>query len=144
MWPVILIVEARNRISTGSDYGNYVKVDGPTAKLSGAERAVYAVKGEMVAPLSVRLNPLLCGLWVRRGGPKLLANSSHPATGPIARAKAENRAPAATWRSSGNRIAPHTPQGHRQIDSPTSPSRTCCSRRGRSPGLHSLATCATR
>jgi hypothetical protein len=25
---------------------NSVKVDGPTAKLSGAERAVYAVKGE--------------------------------------------------------------------------------------------------
>ena len=50
----------------------------------------------MVTPLSVRLNPLLCGLWVRRGGPKLLANSSHAATGPIARAKAENRAPAAT------------------------------------------------
>ena len=37
-----------------------------------------------------------------------------------------------------------SPQGHRQIDSPTSPSRTRCSRRGRSPGPHSLATCATR
>ena len=37
-----------------------------------------------------------------------------------------------------------SPQGHGQIDSSTLPSRTCCSRRGRSPGLHSLATCATR
>jgi hypothetical protein len=49
--------------------GNYVKVDGPTAKLSGAERAVYAVKGEKVAPPSVRLNALLCGLRIRRGRP---------------------------------------------------------------------------
>ena len=53
----------------GPDTGDYVKVDGPTAKLSGAERAVYAVKGEKVAPLSVRLNALLCGLGVRRGHP---------------------------------------------------------------------------
>lgn len=43
---------------------NYVKVDGPTAKLSGAERAVYAVKGEKAAPLSVRSNALLCGIFV--------------------------------------------------------------------------------
>jgi hypothetical protein len=38
----------------------------------------------------------------------------------------------------------HVAAGHGQIDSPTLPSRTCCSRRGRSPGPHSLATCATR
>jgi hypothetical protein len=43
---------------SASEFGNYVKVDGPTAKFSGAERAVYAVKGEKVAPLSVRLNAL--------------------------------------------------------------------------------------
>lgn len=56
-----------------STNGNYVKVDGPKAKLSGAERAVYAVKGEKVAPLSVRLNASLCGLRVRRGRPPVTA-----------------------------------------------------------------------
>ena len=59
----------RNKQSLESEFGNYVKVDSPTAKLSGAERAVYAVKGEKVAPLSVRLSALLCGLRVRRGRP---------------------------------------------------------------------------
>lgn len=44
-------------------------------------------------------------------GPNLLANSSHAATGPIARAKAEHRAPAATWRLPGTRIAPRRRRG---------------------------------
>ena len=40
---------------SGTSNGNHVKVDGPAAELSGARRAVYAARGENVAPLECPL-----------------------------------------------------------------------------------------